>query len=234
MKLNLIKFFQLVANESYVVIKPSELLPEYKIGSDIDIFCLHSSRFIEKVSTFLASYVCENSSVKVKDELDKAHIDYIVDGKIHFRFDIYKSLPRYQNITLKPAFFSSVVESANEVILSVSSEEALVKVPSIVDDFIIRYVEYHEYYAQRPDKIKHIHYIQQKLSKNDSDVARALDKLHYYTSFPQSEYRAKAYKERFLEKIAYYRSLLLKVRHLYINVGFKSVMIRIFKKLGFK
>ena len=143
MKLNLLDFFKQIENESYVVIKPSRLLPDYDVGSDIDIFCYHPEKISNKVTIFLSKYLDSNSSVSVVDENSKMHIDYIVDGKIHFRFDLYKSLPTYKNVNLKSAFFSSVIESAESKFFSDDVSSIEVKIPSMTDDLILRYVEYH-------------------------------------------------------------------------------------------
>jgi len=231
MKLDLLKFFQLIENESYVIIKPSTLLPDYEIGSDIDIFCYQPSQLIEKVTSFLALYVDSNSTVNVNDGAEKAHVDYLVDGKIHFRFDLYKQLPTYKNIHLKPAFFSSVIESSQARELTEKEPSVIVKVPSEVDDLILRYVEYHEYYALRPDKIKHIEYIQNKISDDKNELTQMLDKLHYYTAFPQVEYREKTFKERLIEKRDYYQSNIDKVKHLYVTAGLRPLIRKIIKKI---
>ena len=231
MKLNLLRFFQLIEHESYVVIKPSPLLPDYKPGTDMDIFCYHSSAMIEKITAFLAPYVKDNSTIKVSDSIDKAHIDYIVNESIHFRFDIYKSLPCYKNILLKEGFYSSVIESAIALELPDGYSDTIIKVPAVIDDVILRYVEYHEYYAERPDKIKHIHYIEQKFANAANTMNLAFDKLHYYTAFPPAEYRAKTLKERFQEKVAYYQSLADKIMHLYKGRGLKAVLLKIHNKL---
>lgn len=230
LKVNLASFFQAIKDEPYVVIKPSAQLPGYTPGSDIDIFCYHPSKMIEAITSYLSKYVDHRCKINIVDDEDKAHIDLIVDDKIDIRFDLYKRLPTYKNISLKESFFSSVIESS---ILEERQNEfgqAFIRVPSSADDFILRYVEYHEYYAQRPDKIKHIEYIESFIS--DLDKKMALDKLHFYTAFPKVAYKEKTRKEKIGEKISYYGDMIHKVKHLYHQGGVKSVVSKIKKKLG--
>lgn len=230
MKLDLVTFFQLIENESYVIIKPSKILPEYEDGSDIDIFCYHPQNMVNKVISFLSKYVNSESTISIVDGEHKIHIDYIYNGKIQFRFDLYKYLPKYKNINLKSAFFSSVIENAEYLAITEDVNSLRIKVPSMIDDFILRYVEYHEYYAERPDKIKHIQYIEKFIPKDKFEAA--FDKLHYYTAFPKPEYRSKSIKEKTTERVEYYQSMLIKAKHLYKTSGFKPLFSKIVKKLG--
>lgn len=231
MKLDLFSFFKLIENESYVVIKPSRKLPDYDIGSDIDIFCYSTDKVVEKISVFLSGYLDDNSTISVVDGCAKAHIDFIVNDRINFRFDLYKQLPVYKNILLKPAFFSSVIESSMFRHINDSNRTTFVKVPSETDDLILRYVEYHEYYAERPDKIKHVEYIQQKITGSESVQIKMLDKLHYYTSFPKTDYREKYFKEKLIEKRDYYQASYNKVRHLYATAGLSALIQKVVKKI---
>lgn len=231
MKLDLLAFFKLIESESYVVIKPSCKLPDYDVGSDVDIFCYSTDPLVEKISVFLSDYLDDNSAISVIDCPAKVHVDFIVNDKINFRFDLYKQLPAYKNISLKPAFFSSIIESSLLRSITDNNRAALVKVPSETDDLILRYVEYHEYYAARPDKIKHVEYIQHKIAGDESEQIKMLDKLHYYTSFPKTAYKEKTFKERIVEKSDYYRSSLDKVKHLYATAGLNALIRKIAKKI---
>ena len=106
-----------------------------------------------------------------------------------------------------------------------------IKSPSVDCDFILRYVEYHEFYSQRPDKIKHIDYIKNKIFIDKEVYVRALDKLHYFTAFPKPEYRAKSLRDKLSEKFHYYRSIFEKIKDLHKTSGIKVLVIRIFSKL---
>ena len=231
MKLDLKKFFRLVEDQSYVVIKPSDILPDYDIGSDIDIFCYDTIKMTEIITNFLSSYIGCDSEIKIVDNTKKMHIDFVVDNDINFRFDLYKSLPCYKNISIKSSFFSSVIEGAISANFNcdINSEEFVINIPSIQDDFILRYIEYHEYYAQRPDKIKHITYIQDKIPKEIAVLA--LDKLHYYTSFPEPIYIEATKITKFKNQFIYSVGLISAVKRHYKSLSLKEFTSKVLNKL---
>lgn len=229
MKIRLIDYFEVIQNEAYVIIKPSPDLPDYQVGSDIDIFCYFPTKMAELTCAFLNDHLEKEYSVALAETDEKIHIDLLCGKEIHFRFDLYKRLPNFKEITLKPAFYASVIESA--IVTSIGDEnKTRVKVPNAIDDFILRYVEYHEHFLSRPDKIKHINYINEKISK--SEVEKALEKLNYYTAFNPPIYKSKTYREKLGENWQYYSDLYVKVKHLYKTAGFKQVISKVMKKVG--
>lgn len=228
MKLNLVEYFEVIRNEAYVVIKPSNTLPDYRDGSDIDIFCYLPEKMAELTCSFLSSYLNTSSTIDVVDVEDRIHIDYLVNRKLIFRFDLYKKLPMYKSINLKSSFYESAIESSIEKTISNEKLTSIIKMPCPTDDFILRYVEYHEYFIARPDKVKHINYINNKISNENKE--KALEKLHYYVSFNQPIYRAKTLGEKFTENWQYYQSQFEKARHLYKTSGIKQVLQKVLKK----
>ena len=229
LKVDLIPLFKALSKEQYVIIKPSNQLPDYTIGSDIDIFSYDSEKMINIITSFLSNSLVHKQSIEVKDSIEKAHIDLIVEEQINIRFDIYKRMPKYREILIKDSFYTSVIESGVHRDISQNSDGVIIKVPSKVDDFILRYVEYHEFYAHRPDKLKHIEYIKEIIPSEEHRFA--FDKLHHYTSFPKPQYREKTRREKWNEKIVYYSELLEKVKHLYKTGGLRTVVNKVKKKL---
>ena len=75
---------------------------------------------------------------------------------------------------------ASVVENSSVV----EKNGVSVKVPSVIDDSILRYIEYQEWYAHMPDKIKHIKYLEDKFSHGEVVPNTLFDKLHYYVDLP--------------------------------------------------
>jgi hypothetical protein len=231
MKIRLIDYFDVIQNEAYVVIKPSPDLPNYQVGSDIDIFCYFPTKMAELTCGFLNDNLEEGYTVALAETDEKIHIDLLYGKEMHFRFDLYKRLPIFKEITLKPAFYASVIESAK--LTSIGDEHKIdVKVPNSIDDFILRYVEYHEHFLSRPDKIKHIDYINEKISMTDK--SKALEKLNYYTAFNPPIYQSKTYSEKLGENWQYYTDLYAKAKHLYKTAGVKQVISKVMKKVGLK
>jgi len=67
------------------------------------------------------------------------------------------------------------------------SVDCSIFIPSSIDDNILRYIEYQEWYGQRPDKIKHINYILEACTPKEKN--KFLEKLHHYTELPPVEAR---------------------------------------------
>ncbi len=177
-RLNLIGFFDELKTEIYCVIKLNAEFPHYVKNSDIDIFCFDITVIAQKILSFGNNYVDNGWRITVTTISEhQIHIDFYFSGEylLDFRFDVYGRLPTYAKIQIKPAFFSTIVE--NRIF-----NDKGIYVPSKIDDLILRYVEYIEYYDMRPDKIKHINYILQCSTNNEQKLL--LDKLHYYTEIP--------------------------------------------------
>lgn len=178
--LDLSKVFKKLEHENYCIIKLPELFPLYEVGSDLDIFCYD----IKSFSKIILSNIQELDFGKVKIKIEtteiQIYIDIVHNKKIHFRFDLYEALPLYRNINIKNAFFSSVIEHSK----CIQIDGLNIMVPSNIDEAILRYIEYQEWYSQRPDKIKHIEYIKDKMQSNNIDLNKMFDRLHYYTSMP--------------------------------------------------
>ncbi|EGR1189518.1 hypothetical protein EBO09_14795, partial [Vibrio parahaemolyticus] len=62
---------------------------------------------INIITSFLSNSLVHKQSIEVKDSIEKAHIDLIVEEQINIRFDIYKRMPKYREILIKDSFYTS-------------------------------------------------------------------------------------------------------------------------------
>ena len=173
--------FKQLENKYYCIIKLPESYHNYKIGSDLDIFCYNIHDIANIILCYLQKFITSELKIKIINNKIQILLDVIYNGKLYFRFNLYGALPHYMNIKIKEAFFSSVIENSKKV----NIKNVKIKVPSDIDDVILRYIEYHEWYAEIPDKINHIKYIEAKIESKKIDLNNILDKLHYYTSIPE-------------------------------------------------
>ena len=187
-RLDLAAFFSRVVDLPYVVVRgtPDDLL-RYHPGSDIDIFCYDKQEFGRQVLAFANDYLDIGYEVHLEDSEagDQTHIDLYRGGKLELRFDLYGEFPRYRRSHVNPALFFSVIEQAEMLELEHGREIVTIQVPSRVDDLLLRYLEYIEYYEQRPDKLKHLDYILEAVEKLPAMRIGFLEKLHRYTSLPE-------------------------------------------------
>jgi len=187
-KLDLDRFFFQVREQVYVIVKVGDF-PNYYRGSDIDVFCYNKNEFAKLILTVGNWYLDQGFEIKVTDK-DESHtyVDFYLNGELEFRFDLYQSLPKYKRIRLKEHYIYSVIENASVLYREFDGVQYPIYVPSTVDELLLRYVEYIEWYEVRPDKVKHLDYILDAVASDSSRIG-FLDKLHLYTELPSSDFR---------------------------------------------
>jgi hypothetical protein len=183
--MDLMVFFRSIDSENYCIIKISEQFPQYSSGDDVDIFCYDPDKIARKVLEWGNQYTKHGLEIRVKTQKDYNHatVDFLEGKQVELRFDIYGQLPRYKKLLIKPALFESIIEHSQAVDYMCDGERFTVKIPDIIDDMVLRYIEFIEWYNVRPDKLKHLDYIIEKIDEDKR--AGFLDKLHHYTAIPE-------------------------------------------------
>lgn len=224
LKLKFEDLFNRCREQPYSVIKLSPSFPNYSLGDDIDIYCRDINSFATLTLGFLDAYVDSRRSVRVKEKPNKIQIDLIEKGgDIHFRFDLFAAQPPYDNVSIKPSFFDVVIETSQ--LESRSGVE--LKVPHMMDECILRYIEYTEYFGVRPDKIKHVDFINKRIDEGQLDRERLFKRLHYFVALPETYYRGKTFLEKLAESYSLMATLLGKAYHLFKAEGIGAVLKRI-------
>lgn len=182
-RLDLAKVFDTLRDCAYCIIKRDPVLPDYRPGSDVDMFCFDVNEVARVIVAALGRQLSNDAGLQVNREDKHCHLDVVslADGELIFRFDLYGALPAYRMVRLRPALFESVMEGRRRLEIGSGDRRCVIQVPTEVDEMLLRYVEYHEWYAQRPDKIKHMEYVMAgTLPKREQFLA----KLHHYTALP--------------------------------------------------
>ena len=131
----------------------NEAFPSYQVGTDIDILvsCLDTS-----VCAIVDRCASSNfrHALRILQPDVHAHLDMLDDstGSLHLRFDLYTALP-YTRFRLHPGLWSNV--------LSHRVRRGPVWQPRPQDDLALRYAEYIEHQDRRPEKIKHLRYVEE-------------------------------------------------------------------------
>ena len=186
-KLDLDRFLFAVREQIYVIVKFSNF-PSYYKGSDMDVFCYNKDEFAKTILNVGNWYLDQGFEIEVTNKgKSQTYVDFYCDGELEFRFDLYGSLPEYKKIRLKEHYISSVIENAVPLYKEFNGAKYTIYVPSAVDDLVLRYVEYIEWYELRPDKIKHLDYIVKSVSVEPGRIG-FIDKLHMYTELPEPDY----------------------------------------------
>jgi len=177
-KINLKQIFNKIYKEKYVICKLKDIFPDYEFGSDLDILAAEPVHFVKEVMSELNKYIDHESKVNIEEVSEtQIHVDFCSqDGIINIRFDIYGALPNYSKLNIDRSLFNLII--ANRESKRVNGVDLYV--PSIIDESLIRFFEYIEYYEIRPDKLKHLHFIVNQL-QNDKDSEEFFSRLHLYT-----------------------------------------------------
>lgn len=186
--LDLNYFFWNLQNEIYCIIKGNNIT-QYEKGGDIDIFCYNTADVCNNILSSCNAYLEQGEfTVKVtqKDNVPHIHVDIMNKQGIEFRFDLYGKMPNYRKVNIKEGLFSSIIENAVEKKEFYKEREYNIYIANPVDDLIIRYIEFMEYYNDRPSKKKHWEYILEKITSDNVRID-FFDKVHYYTELPDCD-----------------------------------------------
>jgi hypothetical protein len=183
MNLDLLTLFQSIPEKSYSIIRGGEAnLINYEKNSDIDIFCLSIANLSKDICKHINQInLPESYTLRVRElSPSQTHIDVLKEKNLEIKLDLYEALPSYKKSEINPSLFSSVIEN------SILNNQGIYT-PSKIDDLLIRYLEYVEYYELRPDKIKHLHYIEKHLEDTPPLHSAFFKRLHYYTDLPKCQ-----------------------------------------------
>ena len=187
-RLNLNQFFYFLKELPYTIIKLKDHFPKYLPHEDVDIFCYSKKKILKNIIKVGNEYVSKNNRLEINlRHLNSSHthLDFVDNKRIEFRFDIYESMPHYKKTNIKECFFYSLIENSVPIIKTFQGKEYPIYVPSRIDDLIIRYIEYLEWYKQRPDKIKHLQYLLKNIEKDKARIG-FFEKLYCYTDIPKN------------------------------------------------
>ncbi|MGN5139804.1 hypothetical protein ACTG15_17960 [Aeromonas sp. 164P] len=200
-------------------------------GSDIDILTLDKDALCEEILLRLA--LNNTHVVKVNKQENHTHIDIIESGSLLFRFDLISSLRGYRNILLKPSFFNAILGSSENKKYTIDNVDIYLPSADLYHEALFRYVEYHEYIFDRPDKIKHQEFIINEIKRNGGfSLNRFYELFHYYVSIPAPNvtFLGRCIKriENYLSTMLYYPSATLMILK---NEGVNSLIRKVKRKL---
>tara|TARA_B100000035_G_C21036396_1_gene571188 strand:- start:1398 stop:2798 length:1401 start_codon:yes stop_codon:yes gene_type:complete len=163
--------------EDYVIIKFDKNLPKYNINDDVDILTSN----IQKNKNIIINWYDKNVFFHKIININNFHIQLDLYkkediNKLHFRFDLFEKL-HYTKFSLNDNIYPLILH--NKIHNGISY------VPSLLDDLSLRYCEYIEYINIRPDKIKHLNYVNNykeqfyRINKGENDC-----KLNYKNTTP--------------------------------------------------
>ena len=96
----------------------------------------------------------------------------------------------YTNVRLKDAYVPALIYGFQKIKVA----GIQLKVPEKTLELVFRYVEYLELYGDRPDKIKHLKYIENLISKDPQLQEKFFQAFHHFIEIPKKVPEKKIFK----------------------------------------
>lgn len=151
--LNLLDF--LLELNDYIIVRIDKNFPNFKIGKDdIDILCLNMKNTCNHIINVLKKKYPQYNYRKFSID-NKVHIDVAFGNKFIIKFDLCDSIKKLYPL------FDIPNKLTEEVIKTSKLNNYGCKIPTIENELMLRKLEYDTYIHSRPDKIKHLKFIEQ-------------------------------------------------------------------------
>jgi len=129
------------------------------------------------------------------------YIDFFFNDKLEFRFDLYGMMPPYKKVAIKNEYFNVIIKNKKEKKIRDEHKNYVIFTPLDIDEMSLRYIEYYEWFEERPDKIKHLNFILDKI-KTDKSKQEFLDRIHTFIKIPNNnEEEQPPKKQKLISKI---------------------------------
>ena len=146
---NVRQFFKELKYKDYVILRKSDLFPDYTPCSDIDILCEDINEFKDSLHLFVLKSKC-SLNVILDINANRTHFNMIHNNKIDLSFDLRDKL-YYTKFKVNQRHIKDIIKNAKVI----NIKNTIVNVPSDGYEIATRLMEYIEY----PNKIKHLKYL---------------------------------------------------------------------------
>lgn len=142
----------------HVVLRLPPEFPGYRDHSDLDVLCDDVEAFRAHLLACAAPYVAAGMRVEEHREGPHLHVDLFHPGasRLNLRFDVAASVPSlFEKVAVDPSLTEAVLAERQVV----ECRGARVSVPRQAHELALRLLEYLEWHERRPEKAKHLEYI---------------------------------------------------------------------------
>ena len=121
---------------------------------DIDILCLNIDITCNHIINILKNKYPLFNYAKYRTKCKKTHIDIFYKKKFIIKFDISNNIKKlYPKYNIPSNLTKKVIKNSK-----LNDKDC--KIPTIEHELMIRQLEYDSYIEERPDKIKHLKFIE--------------------------------------------------------------------------
>jgi hypothetical protein len=174
-----------LAGEKYAIVKQSGPIRCPPVGGDLDLFCDSAVECSRRLLSLSRDALGSGFEIEVTCLHDsrQIHVDFFAGERLEFRFDCYGRLPPFKRVRMKDCYFDKVLSDRVLVEHGLPGRSVNVALQCAEDESILRYLEYHEYFPSRPDKVKHLDWVIEA-SGDEASRVRFLKRLHWFTELP--------------------------------------------------
>ena len=171
-RLTLAPFF--ATDIPYVVLKLPENFPHYKEYSDLDILCTDPDKMEAHIRAQGETYIAVGWRIETVNDGAHRHVDFFRPGanRLSLRFDLLEDFLFFKKVAVFPELAPDILSAREPRTL----DGVATYVPRVDHDCATRVLEYLEYGEERPDKIKHLNFVD---AQNDLGF---VDVLNGYTN----------------------------------------------------
>jgi hypothetical protein len=147
--------FRSISTKSYVVVRCPTSFPKIPTASDLDLYVKED---LAEFLNALENVMVENAAKLIPISPSQVQIDFMKNGHLYLKLDLYTSLPEYKLTPVNPFLFHSCVNSSLAEWKSCCDcdFQMLIKEPDEFHSFFLRMLEFKEWFpTDKPSKMKH-------------------------------------------------------------------------------
>lgn len=163
---------------TYALLRGAEELENVRFGQDLDILVADVEAALESFRAYYELSLAEDYDLAAEWFGDRVHLDLMVRGEIALRLDLIEGFSSFSRLSIRPSFKIDLM--VRRTVVQVCGQPVFA--PALRDELTMRYFEFMEYFDTRPDKVKHLDYIVDKLEEVSGE--RFFDAVHRYVGFP--------------------------------------------------
>ncbi|MEO0475282.1 MAG: hypothetical protein AAF085_04810 [Planctomycetota bacterium] len=191
--IDLLKVFDQTEQHEFAVMKTlPDRSPEF--GSDIDLLCEDKVAIGKQFMHNCRPLIDAGYTIRLRDlpKTNQAHLDLLYGGRIALRLDLHEGLGAYQQVPIKATFAHRLLGRRTRATIDCPTGVLRLPVPDQLDNLVLQYLEYHEWFDRRPDKIKHAEHIAEQLADDPELSAAFYERLmqatHQRPALPSLRY----------------------------------------------
>lgn len=185
---DLARYLGAIRDCEYAIVKLPPHFPALATGEDLDLVAVEKERVVAALIAAARQDVEAGFVARVSYGPDRSfiHLDLVKDEDLHLRFDVASRLSSFGTYRVRSTYTDRIVEGATRSDVVIGGTTVPVRVAGEIDELVVRYLEYHELFSSRPDKVKHLDYVLRAV-ESEPERRSFFARLHENIVLPRDE-----------------------------------------------